>query len=90
MRSIYICLIIVALLCGVYNTHAQSGKTTQSQNLSISDKVYGDTTGISALPDPNNTPGVDDEDTAVCLQFLHSEALCGTVSAFSWLKASHM
>ncbi len=62
MTPKYTCLII--LLLTACTSFAQTKKTDQSANLSITDKTYSDTTDEYLLPDPNEIPGVDEDHAA--------------------------
>ncbi len=55
--------VIILLLLAAYTSIAQTKKTSQADNLSITDKTYSDTTDEYKLPDPNDVPGVDDDHT---------------------------
>ena len=62
MTPKHTCLIILLLLT-VGTSLAQTKKADQSANLSITDKVYSDTTDEYMLPDPNDIPAVDEDHT---------------------------
>jgi len=62
MTPKHACLIILLLITAC-TSFAQTKKADSSDNLSVTDKVYSDTSDESNLPDPNEIPAVDDDHT---------------------------